>query len=313
MRSVCRLALFAVSAMAFATAMAAPVGYSVNSDEPAGDSLYEIDLASGVATRVGDVLSPLGSRSDIEGLAFDPFGRLWAVDDESGMLFPVNTDTALVMGEEEVGIDGIDASQGNDYGMSFTCEGDLFVTSVENQSLYSLELNGDATLIGSLGSLGARISAIAAYGNPARLYGLGNGLVNEGGPLDNRSLYEIDMNTGVAERIGPVGDAVGDYFEAGLSFDAYGSLWAITERHNGAVNLPSQVLRLDLESGTGTVVSTTHEAAGFESLAIAPLAGCDVAAADEPHRIPAFDKYGMLLAFLVLLGTGMLALRRSRS
>ena len=292
------------------------MGYSVNSDEPLGDSLYEIDLATGEATKVGDVLSPLGSRSDIEGLAFDPFGKLWAVDDESGMLFPVNTTTALVIAEEEVDIDGIDATQGNDFGMSFTCDGELYVTSVETRSLYSLELNGTATLVGSPGSLGVRISALAAYGNPAKLYGMGNGLVNEDGPPDNRSLYEIDMNTGVAELIGPISDDVADYFEAGLSFDADGTLWAITERHADAQNIPSQVLRLDLETGVATVVSTTQEVAGFESLAVAPPAGCELGPGepgDDLHQIPVLDRYGMLLAFLVLLVTGMSALRRIRS
>jgi hypothetical protein len=312
MRFACRIALFALFAMVCATALAAPVGYSVNSDQSEGDSLYEIDLSTGKSTKIGDVLAPLGIRSDIEGLAFDSSRKLWAVDDESGMLFPVNTTTALVVAEEEVTIDGI-STQGNDFGMTFTCEGSLFFTSVESQSLYSLSLDGTATLVGSLG---ARISAIAAFGNPAKLYGMGNGLVNAEGALDNRSLYEIDTATGEASLIGNVGADVDDYFEAGLSFDDEGKLWAITERHLGAQSLPSQVLTLDVETGVGTVVSTTQEVTGFESLAIAPPAGCELGPGGPPDnlpQIPVLDRFGMLLVFLVLLVTGMSVLRRNRA
>ena len=42
-----------------------------------------------------------------------------------------------------------------------------------------------------LRSLGYNISSIAAYGNPVRLYGLGNGL-NQNREVDSPSLFEID-------------------------------------------------------------------------------------------------------------------------
>jgi hypothetical protein len=310
MRIICRLTLIACLALATASAAAAPVGYSVNSDEPLGDSLYVIDLTSGEATFIGEVLSPLGvTRTDVEGLAFDPGGTLWAVDDESGMLFPVSQSTGLVQADQEAAITGIGATQRNDFGMTFTCTGELFVTSVENQSLYSLALNGVATL---KGSLGARISSLAAYGNPARLYGLGNGLISEGGPQDNRSLYEIDPETGHATLIGPIGDHVADYFEAGLSFSEDGLLWAITDRRTADQALGSQILLLDTETGMATHVSTTT-VSGFESLAVAPPGGCEQnPATRELPIIPALGAYGMLLAFLVLLVTGMTALSRAR-
>ena len=269
-----------------------------------------INLATGEETFVGDVLSPLGqSRSDIEGLAFDRNNTLWALDDETQLLFPVNTDNALVPAEGEASLSGIGVSQGNDFGMTFTCTGELFITSVENTSLYTLGLDGVATF---KSDLGVRISSLAAYGDPVQLYGLGNGLVSEGGPQDNRSLYRIDPETGAVLQVGSIGPAAADYFEAGLSFHEDGTLWAITDRRTIDQNLGSQVLSLDLGDafGTATLVSTTT-VSGFESLAIGPPAGCDLNQADDAlPQIPVLDGYGLLLAFLVLLATGMAALHR---
>lgn len=313
MKKLCRFTVFTIFALASATAGAAPVGYSVNSDEPLGDSLYRIDLATGAETLIGKVLSLGVGRTDIEGLAFDTAGTLWAVDDESRMLFPVDPGTGLVESASEVSITGLGAASGNDFGLTFTCSGKLYLTSVESQSLYSLGLDGTASLIGAAGSLGVRISAIAAYGNPARLYGLGNGLISDGGPKDNRSLYEIDTGDGTVTLIGEIGAQAADYFEAGLSFDDSGTLWAITDRRTIAQNLGSEVLRLDTGTGEAALVSTTT-VAGFESLAVAPPAGCSPDNGEDSYLpVPVFGPAGALLAILALLATGILALPRHRA
>jgi hypothetical protein len=251
------------------------------------------------------------TRSDVEGLAFDKNGVLWAVDDESSKLFSIDTGTGLVNFFDEVSISGLSALEQNDFGLAFTCEDELFVSTISNQSLYKLAMDGSATLVGGMG---VNISAIAAYGKPARLYGLGNGLLGDGGPLDNRSLYEIDTGTGTVTLIGEIGAAADDYFEAGLSFDEEGTLWAITDRRTFDNPLGSQVLSLDLDTGLGTLRSTTT-VTGFESLAVAPPAGC--APSVEPpvngpeyERIPTLGDAGKWLAILLISVFGFNALRR---
>lgn len=279
------LIIFLLSAVT-AAAAAAPVGYSINSDGPDDltfDSLYRIDLATGSETRIGRVNSQGVIRSDVEGLAFAPDGTLYGVDDEAMTLFPINPDNGFIQATDEVVISGLPFGGRNDFGMTFTCDGSLYVTSVTRGSLYRLDLDGTATLIGAEGGLGANISAIAAYGD--KLYGLGNGLDSELA-IDSRSLFEIDIDTGTATAIGPLGPAAGDYSEGGLAFDDQGQLWAITDRRDPRIGTPlsSQVMKLDLATGTASAVRQTGEA-GFESLAITVPRGCGASGGDTAEFI----------------------------
>ncbi len=250
---------------------AVPDGFSINADSPGAnaDGLYLIDLSNGSHSRIGTVISLDETRTDVEGLAMAPDGTLYGVDDDSTKLFPINTTNGRVIAAEEVFIDGIPAvGGGNDFGLTFACDGILYVTSVATQTLYRMSLDGDATPIGAVGDLGENISAIAAYGNPVQLYGLGNG--HNG----SRTLFSIDTNNGTATPIGALGGAAADYLEAGLSFDEAGELWAITDRRQVAGGpFPSQILQIDTGNGQATAISTTTEI-GFESLAISAPQGC---------------------------------------
>lgn len=258
-------------------AFAVPNGYSINSDSPGAnaDSLYVIDLANGNHTRIGTVISLDEVRLDVEGLAFAPDGTLYGVDDggltAGPKLFPINTANGRVISAEEVFIDGVPTSGGgNDFGMSFACDGSLYITSVATQTLYNLSLDGDAQPVGAVGSLNANISAIAAYGNPVQLYGLGNG--HNGA----RTLYSIDIDDGTTTAIGTLGGAAEDYLEAGMSFDESGQLWAVTDRSAVAGGpFPNQILQLDTNNGQATAIAFTSEI-GFESLAISEPQGCFV-------------------------------------
>ena len=276
MQKLANILLTTLLTSATTVAVAAPVAYSINSDSASAqaDSLYQIDLATGQATWIAPISSFGESRIDVEGLAFAPDGQLYGIDDSRLTLFPLNPDNGLIQTANEVPISGLPFGGGNDVGMSFTCGGDLFVTSVTRGSLYRMTLDGKTTLVGSEGRLGANISALAAYGeNPVTLYGLGNGL---DGNLntDTPSLFSIDTATGIATEIGPLGAAAGTYSEGGLAFDDNGQLWAITDRRgaNGEA-LPSQVMKLDINTGTASEVQNTTEA-GFESLAITVPRGC---------------------------------------
>ena len=312
MRSFIHIALISLLALPFAAAMAAPMGYSVNSDEPLGDTLHRIDLADGSATPIGISVSSLGvTRTDIEGLAIAPDLSLWGVDEDKLRLFRIDTTSGTVMPETEVTITGLDSAIKNDFGLTFGCNGTLYATSVSSQSLYVIDLTGKSSRVGAKGSLGVNISAIASsHSSPVRLYGLGNGLLGDEGPLDNRSLYRIDVDTGVATAIGEIGPSIANYSQACLAFDAAGDLWAITDRSQSGRN--SEILRIDLNTGAATVQSATANI-GFESLAIAPPINCNSTPDDrfaDAQRIPVLDSLGRILAILALLFTGLVSLRQ---
>ncbi|MEJ2401627.1 MAG: hypothetical protein P8Y52_09565 [Xanthomonadales bacterium] len=320
MKRLLKTGLGILLATAAPFAGAAPVGYSINSDSAGGnaDSLYRIDLGLGQVTLVGPVLVGTESRIDVEGLAFAPDGTLYGIDDSELTLFPINPDSGLVLAASEVRLSNLPSGGGNDFGMTFTCDGQLFVTSVARDTLYRIALDGVAEPIGAEGGLGANIGALAAWGDPAQLYGLGNGLdgnLNEDAP----ALFRIDPVTGVATEIGPLGDAVGDYAEGGLAFDDSGQLWAITDRRDrfgGAA--PGEVMQLDLATGAATQVRALSES-GFESLAVSVPGGCttDDGGSDSPvdvtidhPGIPALGPGGLLALVLLMLAGGLLALRR---
>jgi hypothetical protein len=193
--------------------------------------------------------------------------------------------------------------------MTFSCDDSLYVTSVTTRTLYQLDLEGNNEAIGALGALGVEISAIAAIGNnPTLLYGIQNGNVA------TPNLYSIDVTTGTATPIGELGnEEVGEFNQAGLTFDSSGTLWAITDRRgigDSPEGLPSQIFRINVESGAATWVSNTSEI-GFESLASSPPTGCSTTrGTDEFRGIPTLSQSGRLLAIFVLMLAGMLILRR---
>jgi len=308
------VSLFAISANA------APVAYSVNSDSGnllTEDSLFQIDLATGNNLMRGELISGIESRLDTEGLAFAPNGTLWGIDDDSRTLFPISTASGAIKFQEEIPLAGFKSGGGNDFGMTFSCDNTLYITSVITQTLYQLNLDGSSKVVGTEGALGVNISAIAAIGTPTRLFGLGNGQFQDGS-TDAPELFSINVSTGVATLIGPLGGQAGEYNQAGLAFDSDGTLWAITDRriiNDSIANLPSQILKLDIASGSAKLISETTEV-GFESLAIAPPTACNavqVSSGSNDQAIPTLSSVGRLLAVFIILLAGMSVLRRRLS
>lgn len=273
MKQATKTIIFTLLIAFSASLTAAPDGYSINSDSGSsfGDSLYRIDLATGQLTRLGFVRSLGQTRLDVEGLAFAPDGTLYGIDDESLKLFPLNTDNGQVLNSEEVTVSGIPGGGGNDFGMTFACDGNLYVTSASDQSLYRVALNGQATRIGVVGSLGTKINGLAAWGNPVELYGLSEGNLNGTGPS---SLYSINLTDGTKTLQGQLSGGFAPFDQAGLAFDNSGQLWAITDRSQLLTPLPSQILQVNKNNGAATVVSSTIGETGFESLAITLPRGC---------------------------------------
>ncbi|MCP4045326.1 MAG: hypothetical protein GY732_04975 [Gammaproteobacteria bacterium] len=317
-----RFALLIVASLFAVSANGEPMAYSVNSDSgnpDTEDSLYLIDLFTGVDQRRGPLSTGIVNeiRRDTEGLAFAPDGTLWGIDDSSQTLFPISVTSGAVKLQDEIPLPTFKSGGGHDFGMTFSCDGSLFVTSVVNRTLYRLDLTGKTETIGSEGALGENISAIAAYGNPTRLYGLGNGQFQDG-RTDSPNLYSIDETTGVATLVGPLGKEAGEYNQGGLAFDSEGGLWAITDRriiNNSVEDLPSQILNIDVATGTATLVSNTSEV-GFESLAISPPSACSVDVGSSTFRlesVPTLSPAGRLLAICIFMLAGMTVLRNRLS
>ncbi len=315
--------IIAVSSFAL-SANGEPMAFSVNSDSGSPDnqdSLYLIDLATGTGQRRGALASGIidDIRRDTEGLAFSADGTLWGVDDNSLTLFPINTSSGAISLAREIYLPGFPTGGGNDFGMTFSCDNSLYVTSIATRTLYQVEMNGSIQAVGSEGSLGANISAIAAIGNPTRLYGLGNGQFQDG-KTDSPNLYSIDTDTGVATLIGSLGNTIGEYNQGGLAFDYTGNLWAITDRriiNNSIEDQPSQILSINTQTGEATVVSDTSKVGdsgevGFESLAIGPPSLCQIAGKTDPltESVPTLSVTGRMLAILLLMLAGISILRR---
>ncbi|MFP4208140.1 MAG: hypothetical protein ACLFSC_05725 [Wenzhouxiangella sp.] len=307
-------ALAAVAMTVAASLWANPVGYSINSrgvdeDDRRVNALWRVDLLSGQADYIGWT-----SFLDVEALALSADGALYGADDDSNTLLRVSTVTGLaqpVGGAANRYNTGLALDRSLDFGMSFTCDGDLYVVSDVEQSLFQADLEtGRLSQIGDAGALGAPITDLAIRGD--EVYGIGVGLTREGRTAAP-NLYRINLEVPSAELIGPLGAEVGPYNNAGLSFAEDGTLWAITDRR--AVDnqdLPSQVLRIDPASGQAEVVSETI--IGMESLAIAPPVMCQLRDVMRgSHPIPLLSGPGLLIFSLAVLLLGGLRLRIRQS
>lgn len=292
---------------------AGPFGYSVNSDGPdarTSDSLYMIDLADGSTQIIGKVRPTENTiNSDIEGLAFDIDGILYGVDDADETLLTINTTTGQA---SSVTGNAFNLQLGSglvyDFGMTFTCDNSILVSSDQTQTLYSAEIdNPQARVIGATNSLVLPITGIASWGDS--IYGIGQG--TDGG-LQTLipNLYSIDTSNGTASLIGPLGDLVAPYADAGLAFDADGQLWALTDRSNfGPDGSGSELVRIDHTTGVAQQVIQV-DVIGFESLAITAPGGCHSLNPDGPEGIPSAGNTGLVLLSLILVMFGFSQLRR---
>ncbi len=307
----CAVAVVALTVAS--TLWADPVGYSVNSrgvdrDDRRVNALWRINLTNGEAEYIGWT-----SFIDLEALTLSPEGVLYGADDDTNTLVRVSTVTGLAQplggatNRYNTGL--LPLNRKLDFGMSFSCDGELFVVSDVEQSLFRADLDsGSLSLVGSSGALGVPITDIAVRGT--EVFGIGVGLNSEGRAAAP-NLYRINVQTPSAELVGPLGAAVAPYNNAGLSFDEDGRLWAITDRRAvGGQDLPSQVLRIDPETGSATVVS--ESIIGLESLAIAPPSQCG-REAEQPapaQPIPVMSRPGLAVFILMIMALGAFSLRR---
>lgn len=300
-------------------AWAQPFGYSINSrgnftDDDMINALWEVDLATGESVHIGWT-----GFLDVEGLAFDTDGVLFGADDESNTLIQLSLVSGFgVAVNNELHNMGIPIDQVMDFGMAFTCSGELFLVADARHELYRGDVEtGMIELVGAPGSLGAPITDIAAWGPD--VYGIGQGL-DGGGAIDSPNLYRIDPAAGTSELIGPLGAGASPYNNAGLAFDADGMLWAITDRR--AVpggDFPSEILRIDPATGAAEKIGETtfdsEALVGLESLAIGAPGGCGVSGdlpdspENGPFNIPVSGRPALIALLVLVLGFGLLRLR----
>lgn len=313
--------------LAACLAQAEPIGYVVNSDDPADDafSLVRVDLSSGAYTVIGDT-----GYIDVEGLAFSPDGTLYGVDDATKTLLTIDLETGQATpvgsGNGNLGLpQGLENSR--DFGLTFHRSGTLWLSSDVTGEVWrvdpatgALDLvvtssgGGSASYDGGDGKSHSgtqpHLTGMASCGN--RLYGISvNG---------EQSLYRMERDTFAIEQVGSLGAGL-QFDDGGLSFDGSGILWGIADRSTfrppgasepNVLNDASIIFSVDTATGAASQVATT--VVGAESLAIAPPGPCPQGQDQGQvltESIPVSTPAGLALLILALALGAWPALRRT--
>jgi hypothetical protein len=256
------------------------MGYSIDSDDT--DSLWRIDLNTGVATRIG-----FTGFSDIESLSFSAAGLLHGVDEGTRQLVTCSLSTGHC-----TGVGSLMLGFWEDSGLSFDSSGRLWMSTDEPAPFYFYRLNPTTGRGTQIGAQGQEVTGLA-FRNGV-LYGLG------GDYHDN--LVIVDRGTGSATPVGPLGAVT--LLDGGIDFDGEGVLWGIGDPEDSTDTVPSQVFTIDTSTGAATLVATVTNSdgrglPGFESLAIWPTG-----IVPPPEEEPFVPEPGTL----VLLASGLAGL-----
>ncbi|MEM9300632.1 MAG: hypothetical protein AAGE01_00890 [Pseudomonadota bacterium] len=268
-------------------AAAETIGFAVNSDDQReADRLLSIDLDTGQARIVGELPNLL---EDVEGVAFDENGTLFGVDSATRTLVRVNAESGAAQSVDgRAGNLGFAPTAAYDFGLTFTCSGELLLTAEQTQSLYMVDPeSGAARLMGESGGLGDAMTALAAWGE--NIYALAAG----------GNFYRVDKMAGTASLVGRI-DAF-EITDGGLAFDADGGLWAITSDFSFD---DSRIFRID--PATAGIQEIARTRAGIESLAITGPGGCEPKGT-APVPVPAGGPLGWLI---LVAGCAAVAWRR---
>jgi hypothetical protein len=303
MRRAHQLAAIAGLSMCAFCTQADPVAYATNFDPVDNETyrLLQVDLATGTSRVVGRM-----NYRDVEGLAIAPEGTLYAVSDNNPKtLITVDTSfgrgTAVGAGTGNLG--GEVPATPMDFGLAFTCDGRLWMSSDTTGKLWEVDRTTGAARF--VGTMGAKISGLA--GTADALYGLGI----EG----DRGLYKINVDTATATRIGPSTSSIAPYVDGGMDVDSSGVLWAVLDYNAPPDSRPgdfgklSDLVKINTQTGAFTYVSKTFTE--VEGLAIGRPPACAVAAGEVP-AIPVNSLQSLMALGMLLLGFGLVRVRLSQ-
>lgn len=319
LRAVIASLVLAVSSVA---AQAATVAYG-----EALDTLYAFDLTTRSALPLGPAGNWGGSTiANVEGLTFSPDGqRLYAVSDtllKVLMTVDRGTGQASVIGPLGGNAGLGESGQGSynvfDFGMSFTCDGRLWLSSGATGSLWQVDPSTGLTT--KVGKLGVTITGLTARGND--LFGAGS--------QDDPNLYLIDTATAKATPVGAYGNQINPITTASPGFEPSGQLFAVLDNvpplppqttqpqwsalasvaEKGAMTILGDITSSDQQKYPSNATQLPY--VGLKGLAIA--SPCAIAAPVSTRPAPALSvAASALLALLILLlaGTSLRSRRRS--
>ncbi len=271
------------------------------------DTLFRIDLQTAQAQRVGlfGNVGPGTPIGDVEGLALATDGTLYGVSDNipGGAFLRIDTTSGAATVVGNLGIDGSGAANENlDFGLAFTCDGRLWLSSDTQSRLWEINRSNGATRL--VGSIGRKISGLAARGN--ELFGIG--VEGDGG------LYRIDSASASATTVATF---TGTPFpDAGLDFDASGALYGVLDFFPPTPR--SDLVRIDASSGAVTSIGTISGAGlddkEIETLAIAaPVCSNPPPGTVAQASVPANSTWALALLAACFALLGLWRVRRLAS
>ena len=189
------------------------------------DTLYAFDLSTRNAAAIGPAGTYGGAAlANISGLTVSPDGQhLYAVSDtllKVLMTIDRSSGVASVIGPLG-GQSGLgDTGQGSfdvlDLGLSFTCDGRLWLSAGATGSLW--QVDPATASVTKIGNLGVTITGLTARNN--ELFGAGS--------QDDPSLYRIDTKTAKTTPVGHYG-TTDPITTASPGFDSSGQLWTVLD------------------------------------------------------------------------------------
>jgi hypothetical protein len=200
---------------------------------------------------------------------------------------------------------GQNITQKLDLGLTFTCDGSLWL-SAGNGNFWQVNSSTGATT--PVGNLGVTITGLAVHGN--QMFGAGS--------QGDNNLYLIDPATANTTAVGAYGSA-GYVTVASPGFDASGRLWVVLDYvppQPGVTTVPLWSDLASLDAGRGTLNNTGPitgpvdlQQIGLKGLAIVPpICAAPVQAAPTP----AMSSRGLaaLIGLMLLLAGTRLRRRR---
>lgn len=288
------------------------------------DTLYAFDLSTRAAAPIGPAGSYGGTPlANISGLTFSPDGQhLYAVSDtllKVLMTIDRGSGVASVIGPLGGGSGLGETGQGSfnvlDLGLSFTCDGRLWLSSGATGSLWQVD-PGNASVT-RVGSTGVTITGLTARGN--ELFGAGS--------QDDPELFRIDTKSAKATAVGHYG-TTGPITTASPGFDSSGQLWTVIDNVPPLPPLTTQPEWSSLAKvssggnlsilGDISVSSSAHYPTNATQLPYVGIKGlaitspCSVAQAAASAPTPALSPAAAMLLALLFCGFAGTSLRLRR-